>query len=49
MQSPAACVQAEAIRVKIFWYAYQKSLYAYHEALHAFRQTLHACDEERYW
>jgi len=48
MQSLVARVQAEAIPVKFFWYAYQKRLYAYHATLHAFRLDLYACDEERY-
>jgi hypothetical protein len=48
MQSPVARVQAEALSVKLFWYAYQKRLYAYHAALHAFRLDLYACDERRY-
>lgn len=46
MQSPAGRVQAEAIRVKVFWYAYQRKLYAYLETLHAFHQSLYAYKEE---
>jgi hypothetical protein len=48
MQSLVARVQAEAITVKFFWYAYQKGLYAYHAALHAFRPLPYACGEDRY-
>ena len=48
MQSPVARVKVEAVRVKLFWHAYQKRLYAYQPALHAFRLDLYAYDEERY-
>jgi hypothetical protein len=48
VQSLVGRVQAEAIPLKFFWYAYEKRLYVYPAALHAFRLGPYAYGKERY-